>query len=251
MSSRVGRSSLGKSISRFLPVTTHPVEESERHYVEVHFPWAQRLLRAQPQVQTYHVNRAVRQYDQLGRFRRRPSAWRFVLLTFDEGRNLQFDVRTSNAIAQDHPNCLRDLRGTPVEESVVRSRLDGQTALAKYLIEVDRTTATPQADAVRGFESFTDALAERLDAVADFRLLRLNRVLAEAATAPVVEPGQRTTGEMLPETTKTGYVEVYFDDAYAGDDFFARRDVLELFDDARFATMAAYHVEERCGLDRR
>lgn len=242
---------IAKSISRFLPVTAHPVEESERHYTHVHFPWAQRLLRDQPHVRTYHTNRVLRQYDQLGRFGRRPVAWRFVLLTFDEGRGLEFDPRTSEAIAQDHPNCLRDLRGTPVAESVVRSRLNGQTVLAKYLIEVDRAATTPEEDAVRRLELFTDALAERLDTVGDFRLLRLNRVLGEAATAPVVEPGQRTTGQMLPETMKTGYVEVYFDDANAGDAFFGRSDVLALFDEPRFATLAAYHVEERCGLDRR
>lgn len=247
----VGRSDVGKSISRFLPVTTHPVQESERHYTQVHFPWAQRLLRDQPQVRSYHINLAVRQYDPLGRFGRRPEAWRFVLLTFDQGRRLEFDARTSDAIAQDHPNCLRDLRGTPVEESVVRSRLTGQTALAKYLVELDRTPETPTSEAVEGLELLTGSLVERLDAEGDFRLLRMNRVLGEAETAPVVEPGQRTTGEMLPDTTKTGYLEIYFDDACAGDAFFAQPNVLRLFDDPRFARMSVYHVKERCGLDRR
>ena len=251
MSSGVALREVSKSISRFLPVTTQPPEESERHYSQVHFPWAQRLLAEREQVLTYHTNRVLRQYDQTGGFARRPTAWRFVLLTFEPGRGLELDADTAERIAQDHPNCLRALRATPVESSLVLDRLDGQPVLAKYLIELDRAEQTPQEQADRRIEELVDGLAQRLEDAAGFRSLWSNRVLGEAEAEAVVEEGQRVTGQLLPDTDKCAYLEVYFDDTSFGDQFFARDEVLGLLENPSFATLAVYHVEERCGLDRR
>lgn len=251
MSDAAGVSPIAKTISRFLPVTDRPAEECERYYTEVHYPWARQMLRARPQVLTYHTNRVLRQYDLLGGFRMRPTAWRFVILTFLPGRGLELDADTARTIAMDHPNCLRDLRGGPVEETVVLDRLGGQTALAKYLVELDRHEDTTPETAWEQATSLVEALADAAAEADGVRLLRLNRVLGEAETAPVVEPGQRTTGRMLPSTDKVAYVEVYVDDRIDGDRFFAQDRIRRLLSDRVFATQAVYHVEERCGLDRR
>lgn len=242
---------MSKSISRFLPVSTQPPEESERHYSQVHFPWAQRLLAEREQVRTYHTNRVLRQYDQTGRFARRPTAWRFVLLTFEPGRGLELDPATAERIAQDHPNCLRALRATPVEPTLILDRVDGQTVLAKYLVELDRAAETSPEEADLRLKVMIDRLASRLDGTPGFRSLSSNRVLGEARTEAVVEEGQRVIGQLLPGTDKCAYLELYFDDLSFGDRFFARDDVLELLEDPTFAMLAVYHVEERCGLDRR
>jgi hypothetical protein len=131
-----------KSISRFNPVSTLALEECERHYTEVHFPFARQLLRGKPQVVSYHTNRVLRQYDINGGWRQRPTAWRFVILRFEEGRSLEVSEEERRLIADDHLNCLRDLRSCPVAEEDVIDRCRNQTAMAKYLFEFDRSRDT-------------------------------------------------------------------------------------------------------------
>lgn len=240
-----------KSIARFDPVTTHPVEESERHYREVHFPWAQRMLRERPQVLTYHTNRVLRQYDLRAAWNQRPTAWRFVLLTFEPGRGLELDGDTAELIARDHPNCLRNLRSCPVEETLLLDRRCGQTSLQKYLVELDRAPGVTADEADHRLDVLVDGLLGHLDRAFGARLVRRNRVLGEGATVPVVEEGQRGTGELRPETDKHAYLELYFDDTAWGDELFARTEVRALLRDRCFSTLETYHVEERCGLDRR
>ena len=240
-----------KSIARFDPVSSHPVDESERHYSAVHFPFAQRLLYDMPQVVSYHTNRVLRQYDLCGGWNQRPTAWRFVLLVFDAGRGLEFTREINELITQDHLNCLKSLRSCGVEETTVLDRLSGQTTLGKYLIEFDRAPSVGAVEADARLGAITEGLLEHFRDAFGTRLIRSNRVSVEGEAEAVREPGQRSTGRVLPETDKHAYLEIYVDDTNWGDDVFARSDVRALLREPCFSTLAVYHVEERCGIDRR
>jgi hypothetical protein len=237
-----------KMISRFDPVSHQPLAEAERHYTAVHFPFAQQLLAGMPQVRTYHINRVVRQLDLAGGWAQRPQAWRFVVLTFYPERSLEFDEATTDRIARDHLNFLRRLRSTVVTETVPVRRLAGQTALTKYLIEIDRPPGTGATSDDR-FAALEAVIAEEAARAFGVRLVRCNRVVAELAAEPLEEEGQRSTDRPLPNTDKIGYVEIYADDTRWGDALFAAPRVLAALRDGALRCYA-YAVEERCGLDR-
>lgn len=239
-----------KSIARFDPVSAHPVEESEHHYVEVHARWARRRLREFPAVRSYHTNRVLRQYDMLGGWRQRPTAWRFVVLRFD-GERIGFTPADSALIARDHLNCLRDLRSCVVEERVLHDERRDQTAFEKYLFEYDRSPDVTREEADKSLDAIVDRVVPAARDAFGLRLLVLNRVLAESEALPSREPGQVPTGRLLPETTKHAYMEWYFDHQEWGDDFFAVDDVRRALQEAPFAVANGYHVQEKCGLDRR
>lgn len=240
---------VAKMISRFDPASRHPLAEAERHYATVHFPFAQALLASMPQIRSYHVNRVTRQLDLAGGWAQRPLAWRFVVLTFRPGRSLEFDTQTTDRIAQDHTNFLRRLRSTVVAESVPVDRLAGQTALRKYLIEIDRP-AKPTEDTDRHLASLEAIVADEAANAFGVRQVRCNRVVVELAAEPVEEEGQRSTDRPLADTDKLGYIEIYADDDRWGDALFGAPRVLAAL---RQATLRchAYAIEERCGLDRR
>jgi hypothetical protein len=242
---------MSKSISSFLPVSKHPQARSERHYVQVHVPFARRLLLAKPQVISYHTNRARSEYDLNGRWRQRPNAWRFVVLRFEEGQGLGFTEEERRVVSNDHRNCLRGLRGCPVTEEVLHDRLAGQTSLAKYLFEFDRYPTTPFEEArERARELGTEFLA-RAGSAFGIRRISLNLVDGEAETGALDEEGQLITGRLLPETDKVAFLEVYFDHEEWGDGLFAQDGLRELLVDPFFAVARGYKIDERCGLDRR
>jgi hypothetical protein len=89
-------------------------------------------------------------------------------------------------------------------------RLDGQLALAKFMIEADRA---PTVDADSAWAAFT-ALSERvrgaMDGAFGARRLIINRALNEVECEPVDVEGQRPIG-LLEDTTRLGYIEAYFD----------------------------------------
>ena len=239
-----------KSIARFDPVSTHPVEESERHYVEVHARWARQRLRQLPAVLSYHTNLVMRQYDMRGDWRQRPTAWRFVVLRF-EGERLGFTPVDSALVARDHLNCLRDLRSCVVDERVLLDQRRGQTTFEKYLFEYDRSPDVTPGEADMALDVLVDCVVPAARDAFGLRLLVLNRVLAESEALPSREPGQVPTERLLPETTKHAYLEWYFDHQEWGDDFFAAHNVRRALQDAPFAIANGYHVHEACGLDRR
>jgi hypothetical protein len=239
---------LAKMIARFEPALRQGLREAERHYCDVHFPYARQILLSKPQVRSYHINRVLRQLDLAGGWNQRPTAWRFVVLTFDPARGLEFDSETAGRIANDHLNFLRCLRSTPVTERVTLDRLNKQTVLQKYIIEMD-CGRQPQDDApqiVRDIECLVTEAAAELTGI---RLVRCNRVLQEFAAESIEEEGQRATGRALPTTDKLGYVEVYADDEYWGDALFAVPEVLCRIQRTGLQ-VNTYKVEERCGVDR-
>jgi hypothetical protein len=171
---------------------------------------AQDLLRPMPSLLSYYTNRALAQADVTGRWEQWPRAWRFVVLRFASGETLAFTPEQNELVAADHVNCLYRLRSCEVEEAVLLDRVDGQLALAKFMIEADRA---PEVDPDQAWQVFAD-LAERVRTVMDgafgARRLLLNRVLHEVACEPLDVEGQRPVG-LLDETTRLGYIEIYFD----------------------------------------
>jgi hypothetical protein len=208
---------MGKVIGRFDPTPSRTPEECERHYTEVHVRMAQDLLRPMPSLLSYYTNRAVAQADVNGGWKQRPRAWRFVVLRFTPRESLAFTPEQNEMVAQDHVNCLYRLRSCDVEETVLLDRVDGQLAVTKFMIEADRA---PGVDADTAWDVFS-ALADRVRGVADgafgARRLIVNRVLNEVDCEPLDVEGQRPIG-LLGDTTRVGYIEVYFDHARWGED---------------------------------
>ena len=201
---------MGKVIGRFDPTPSRTPEECERHYTQVHVRMAQDLLRPMPTLLSYYTDRAVAQADVNGGWGQRPRAWRFVVLRFTPAETLAFTAEQTEMVAQDHVNCLYRLRSCEVEESVLLDRVDGQLALAKFMIEADRA---PGVDADAAWDVFS-ALADRVRGAVNVafgvRRVIINRALNEVECEPLDVEGQRPIG-LLEDTTRLGYIEVYFD----------------------------------------
>ncbi|MBV8218991.1 MAG: hypothetical protein JO325_11050 [Solirubrobacterales bacterium] len=201
---------MGKVIGRFEPTPSRTPEECERHYTEVHVRMAQDLLRPMPSLLSYYTDRAVAQADVNGGWSQRPRAWRFVVLRFTPGETLAFTAEQNEMVAQDHVNCLYRLRSCEVDETVLLDRIDGPFALSKFLIEADRA---PGVDADIAWSAFTrlgDRVQRAVDGAFGVRCLIINRVLNEVECETLDVEGQRPVG-LLEDTTRVGYIEVYFD----------------------------------------
>lgn len=240
---------MGKVIGRFDPTPSRTPEECERHYTEVHVRMAQDLLRPMPAFLSYYTDRAMTQADVNGRWQQRPRAWRFVVLRFSPGETLAFTPEQNEMVAQDHVNCLYRLRSCEVEDNVLLDRLNGQLALAKFMIEADRA---PGVDAGTAWEAFS-RLADRVRAAADgafgLRRLILNRVVNEVECEPLDVEGQRPVG-LLEDSTRVGYIEVYFDhDRWGEEALGALAAEGALRDEPALADVHLLQVDERAPLD--
>jgi hypothetical protein len=240
-----------KSIAQFLPLAGQSRAASDRHYRTVHTPYARRVLREMPQVLSYHTNRAEAERDLSGGWAQRPRAFRFVILRFLPGRTLGFPPEVRARIAEDHRNFLREYRGFSVDEQVLVDRVAGQTALVKYLIEYERAADASAAECSQRFEAMAVNLQGAAADAFGLRLVHMNRVLSETVAEPIDEPGQRPTERTHPETSKQGFVEIYFDHRDWAEEWFARADVQAVLFDPRWAMARAYRVSEECGLLRR
>lgn len=255
---RCKSAAVGKGITRWNPLHWSDVDEYERHYQQVHTVFVRANLRYGDIGVSYHIDRVLRQRDVAGGWAQRPRAWRFAITrtrdvpltgaggAIPEVLRHQYDV--------DHTNFLRDLRSCQCEEVTVLDRLTGQTALDKYLLEIDRRPGISDDEAWAGLRPRLDDLHARAADAFGARLVIENRVRAEAETGPVEAPGQRFGPDQFrPETDKVAYVEWYFDHYQWGDEFFA--DAAETVDailwDPAYSVAALYHVEERGGVDKR
>jgi hypothetical protein len=171
---------------------------------------AQDLLRPMPALVSYYTNRALAQADITGRWGQSPRAWRFVVLRFAPGETLAFSPEQNELVAADHVNCLYRLRSCEVEEAVLVDRVDGQFTLAKFMIEADRAPGVDPDEAWQVFADLADRVGTVMDGAFGARRLLLNRVLNEVDCEPVDVEGQRPVG-LLDETTRLGYIEIYFD----------------------------------------
>jgi hypothetical protein len=209
---------------------------------------AQDLLRPMPSLLSYHTDRAVAQADVNGGWSQRPRAWRFVVLRFMPGATLALTAEQTEMVAQDHINCLYRLRQGDVDERVLLDRVRGQLALTKFMIEADRA-ARVAADAA--WDAFT-ALADRVRGVMEgafgARRLILNRMLNEVECEPVDVEGQRPIG-LLPDTTRVGYIEAYFDHARWGEEALGVLAVEGALRDPALVDVNLLRVEEHAPLD--
>jgi hypothetical protein len=211
---------MSKTIGRFLPTPSRAPAECERHYTRVHVPMAQDLLRPMAAVRSYHVDRAVAQADVAGGWNARPRAWRFVVIRYRPGGQLGFTPEQAEMVAQDHVNCLYRLRHCDVEEEVLLDRSGGALGLAKYVLEADRPADIAPDTAWAAFRALAERVLERMDGAFGTRLLLVNRALSELETEAVDVEGQRPIG-VLPETTRVGYIEAYFDHRRWGEETLA------------------------------
>ena len=208
---------MGKVIGRFDPTPSRSPDECERHYTQVHVHMAQDLLRPMPTLLSYHTNRAVAQADVNGGWSQRPRAWRFVVLRFTPGETLAFTPEQNEMVAQDHINCLYRLRSCGVDENVLLGRVDGQLALAKFMIEADRAPGVDGEAAWTAFSRLADRVHGVVDSAFGVRRLIVNRVLNEVECEPLDVEGQRPIG-LLEDSTRVGYIEAYFDHARWGEE---------------------------------
>jgi hypothetical protein len=170
-----------------------------------------------------------------------------VLLRFAPGAALVFTPEQNETVAQDHVNCLYRLRHSDVEESVLLDRLEGQLALAKFVIEADRPADVTPDTAWQAFAGLADRVQALMHRAYGARGLILNRALNELECEPVDVEGQRPVG-VLPETTRVGYVEAYFDHARWGQEALGPLAAGGALRDPALADVNLLHVEETAPL---
>jgi hypothetical protein len=239
---------MGKVIGRFDPTPSRTPEECERHYTQVHVRMAQDLLRPMPSLLSYYTDRATAQADVNGGWKQRPRAWRFVVLRFTPGETLAFTAEQNEMVAQDHVNCLYRLRSCDVDESVLLDRVDGQLALTKFMFEADRAPEVDAESAWAAFTSLADGVRAAVDGAFGVRRLILNRVLNEVECDPLDVEGQRPIG-LLDETTRVGYMEVYFDHPRWGEEALGPLVAKGALRDPRLVDVNLLRVEEQAPLD--
>lgn len=243
--------SYDKTFSTFAPLAAQPVEASDRHYREVHAPFARRFLREMDQVVSYHTARATAELDLGGGWRQRPRAFRYITMRFLAGRSLELPEDLHERIVQDHRSCLRDLRSFRVHEQVLLDRLTGQTGVSKHVVELERRPDVGRDEADAYLDKQLQVLADEAHGAYGVRQLLVNRVETEAETAAVDEPGQRPLRRPLASTTAQAFVELYADHADWGEEWLARPAVRAVVQDSWWGHARCYRVAEECGVDRR
>lgn len=242
---------LAKTISQFQPLAASTRADCDRYYREVHTRFARGFLREMPHVRSYHVGLAESSYDVAGGWAAPPLTFRYVVLRFDAGTGLSMGPALRERITQDHRVFLRELRGFSVEEEIVVDRLSGQTSLVKYQFEYDRPSGEPAATGRARLRAQLDRLAPLADDAFGLRLLLVDHVLFETGSEPVDEPGQRSTGERLPQTPRQAFIELYFDQPEWAEEWFRRDDVRSALLGEGWGAARGVKVREECGLDRR
>lgn len=241
-----------KRVMQFQASRLRPLEECERHYLDVHSPWAIDTFTEMPELVGYHTNLVTGQWDIRGGFDRVPDLWRYASMRY-RPPGMEFSAETGAMLAHDHQNFLRDLRRFDVEESLVVD-LGGQAlSTAKFVVVLDAPDGTPRADAVGEAEALVAALAEAFGSAYGARRMTVDRVLLERENVAMAEPGQLPTGVRIEDSPRLAYVELYLDHTCWGERFFASPEVAGLLKDSVFmpAGVTVYRVEERAGHDRR
>jgi hypothetical protein len=119
------------------------------------------------------------------------------------------------------------------------------------MFEFLRPEDASEEDLKRRFDSTVNALLGQAKDAFGLRLVVRNDVLNELRYTDANEPSQVQPGWPLPQPTRLAYLEFYFDHQQWGDEFFARPAVLDLVTDPAFGPPHGYHIEEKCGFDKR
>lgn len=240
-----------KTISQFQPLAASTRAECDRYYREAHTRFARGFLREMPHVRSYHVGIAESAYDVAGGWSAPPRTFRYVVLRFEPGSALSMGPALRERIAQDHRIFLRELRGFSVEEELLVDRLRGQTSLVKYQFEYDRPPGEPGEVGAARLRGQLDRLVPLAEEAFGLRLLLADHVRFETGSEPIDEPGQRGTGQRLPETSRQAFVELYFDQPEWAGEWFRREDVRAALLGEGWGLAHGVRVHEECGFDRR
>lgn len=236
-----------KTVSFFDPLASLGPAACERHYTRAHTPWARRMLRDRPEVVTYHTARATARYDLGGRFRQRPSRWRYVFIRLRPGATLAFEPELRATIDEDHRHFLQDYRGFAGTEELLVDRRSGQPSFVAYVFEFDRHPDRPAPD----LAARAGAVLAAAPAWTGLRAAYLDRVATEAAVGPIDVPGQRPLGRPRESTAKLGFLELYFDQREWAERWLADGPARALFTDPSFAAVVGHRVRLSTGVDKR
>lgn len=241
-----------KSLIQFQPSALVPREQCERHYLEVHSPWALREIRRMDDMVAYHTNLVLGQWDLTGGFHQAPDLWRFATMRTRPGGQKGFPASVMPFLSADHENFCRELRGFQVKETTWCDRRSGQLSSDKYVVVLDRPDGLDDAGAASAVDRVESTLAELVEGAYGARLMVSNRVVSESEYDDRREPRQEITGRVGP-SSRLAYIELYFDHQAWGEELFAGDAVRDLLVDTGFAPgcAAAYHVLERAGHDKR
>jgi hypothetical protein len=127
----------------------------------------------------------------------------------------QVHVRMAQELLRPMPSLLsyytdRAVAQADVDETVVLDRVDGQLALAKFMIEADRAPGVDADASWKVFSALADRVRDVMDGAFGARRVIVSRVLNEVECEPLDVEGQRPIG-LLQDTTRLGYIEAYFD----------------------------------------
>jgi len=245
-----------KRISRFFPPAAVGRAAAERHYTNVHSPFARRLLRDHGErVVTYATNRADLQYSLSGRFEEEPTAWRFVLLEVDDDlpdATGYLPEWVQPLLWTDHAKCIERMDAWEVDAQTVVDRRCGQTTSAKYLFLYGAGSPV-EAEARRShyLAEHVPQLAELMSTAFGARLYTSNVVLREAETSDDFGPGASYTGTYRATPGLLAIDELHFDNAEWGADLLGSAAGIALLRDSVLGRVEGYQVHEVIGVDKR
>lgn len=230
------------------------LERCERYYTDVHVRLIRRTLRDDPRWLSYYQDRFIRQYDADGGFRREPDRWRMVLLRgvtepFQSGTAQRpNNSELQRVIELDHQNFVGDLARLEVEEGQLHNSLGQQVALQKYTVIFRRSDNDAEADGA-AFSAAARQLAGLAKSAPGLRLALANRVLGELDNA-FVGASLVPIPRYRPQPSVSGILELWFDNRFSGEDFFALGATMEQL---HFGALPAeaYTVLQTAGFDKR
>ncbi|MFV0462893.1 MAG: hypothetical protein ACK5MP_06840 [Nostocoides sp.] len=173
-----------------------------------------------------------------------------MTIRFDEGTGLDISADLAARIASDHRIFLQELRGFDVTEEVVVDRRSGQMNTLKYQFEYDRSEGEDAGAGEERLRGTLDCLELLSQEAFGLRLCTVDHVVHERRSEPIDQPGQRSTGEWLPWTSRQAFLSLYFDQAQWAHEWFRRDDVRQCLLPAGWSRVIGVQVHEECGLDR-
>jgi hypothetical protein len=245
-----------KKFVELLPYDRTDLPAADAHYLDVHFRFAASTFHDVEAVRAYHTNRVVGQLDLTGGFAGQPDTWRFVVTQWDDGGDDHhvgwLDARVRELFFADRAGHIAGVRSWEVDEQTVVDRRSGQLTSVKYVLRYPREHH-PSADAFWHWyrNEHLPALHALTVAAPGLRLYLSNAVTREAESRVRADGLSEYTGAYLGDASMRCFEELWFDSELVADRFFRSDGALAVLRDGQMGKVAGYHVEERCGIDRR
>jgi hypothetical protein len=223
----------------------------------VHHTFARAEFQQLPALIGYHPNRAVGKFDLNGCFEERPDAWRFVVTRFEAPDGAAHTVGfmpewLRDLFYADRKSCIGSVAACDVDEHVVVNRLTGQTSLVKYLfLHLPEQYGSAAEFAAHYRDHHLPVLTGAARTAPGLRLFISNPVLQEADMVDRPDGTMAYTGGYRDTAGTYCFDELYFDHEGLAAEFFTSAPVLRVLRDSPVGKLCGYHVEEKCGVDRR